>query len=212
MVKIICIADTHGLHRQLQVPDGDVLIHAGDIQSYGYANEVEDFNAWLGELPHRHKIVIAGNHDRTLYEAGYEKVAKKYITNATYLENSGCTIEGINFWGSPITPTFNNWYFMAERDEEIQNKYWSKITRNTDVLIVHGPPYGIRDEAVTLNTGHVGCSDLLWTVKQLKPRFCIFGHIHSAHGITKTKDTIFVNASVLDEEYKITYKPTEIKL
>ena len=34
-LKIVCISDTHGKHRSLKVPDGDVLVHAGDITSKG---------------------------------------------------------------------------------------------------------------------------------------------------------------------------------
>lgn len=211
MIKTILISDTHGLHRQLKVPDGDILIHAGDIQSYGYPHEVEDFNNWLGELPHAHKIVIGGNHDQTLYEAGYEKVAKKYITNAIYLENSGCTIEGIKFYGSPITPKFMNWFFMAERGIEIQNKYWSKIDRDTDILITHGPPMGILDKVIDTNKA-LGCTDLLWTVKQLKPKIHIFGHIHSSHGTVIQDNIKFINASVMDEEYQIAYTSIEVEI
>lgn len=200
------------MHRQLKIPDGDMLIHSGDIQSYGYEHEVKDFNDWLGELPHQYKIVIAGNHDEFIYNTGYEKISKKYITNAIYLENSSCIIENIKFYGSPISPAFNNWFFMAERGKEIQDKYWSKIERDTDFLVTHGPPYGIMDEAVSLNTGHVGCNDLLWTVKQLKPQFHIFGHIHSGNGIIKKDNITFVNASVVDEDYKIAYEPKEIQI
>lgn len=62
-MKIVCISDTHNLHRAMLIPDGDVLIHAGDITVAGDAREVADFNTWLGTLPHKHKVVVAGNHD-----------------------------------------------------------------------------------------------------------------------------------------------------
>ena len=210
-MKCCCISDTHCNYKQLVIPDGDVLIHAGDIDAYQYSSELKDFNKWLGRLPHKYKIVIAGNHDGYISITNRDKV-RKYLDNAIYLENSGCEIDGINFWGSPITPAFLSWFFMATRGEEIQNKYWSKISRNTDVLITHGPPYGIRDKVLFPKEESVGCSDLLWTVKQLKPKIHIFGHIHSGYGITKTKDTVFINASVMDEEYDIVNEPIEVTI
>ena len=62
--RIVCISDTHGLHRKVAVPGGDLLIHAGDFMRTGTSlEEIADFNGWLGEQPHPHKIVVAGNHD-----------------------------------------------------------------------------------------------------------------------------------------------------
>ena len=64
-IKFVCVSDTHNLTNKIQVPEGDVLIHAGDFTNSGKPDEVEWFNKWLGNLPHKHKIVIAGNHDIT---------------------------------------------------------------------------------------------------------------------------------------------------
>lgn len=63
--RIVCISDTHSMtsHMAKGVPDGDVLIHAGDFTRCGHMSEVRQFNKWLGTLPHKHKIVIAGNHE-----------------------------------------------------------------------------------------------------------------------------------------------------
>lgn len=211
-MKIIAISDTHGSHRQLKVPNGDVLIHAGDVLANNYPNEIIDFNNWLSTLPHKHKIVIAGNHDEFMYNTGVKTIRNTYLTNCIYLENSSCIIDGIKFYGSPITPTFMDWFFMAERGKEIQNKYWSNIDRDTDVLVTHGPPMGIMDKVITHVEKTVGCADLLWTVKQLKPKVHIFGHIHAGHGIIKQDNIIFANASVMNEEYEIEYMPLEINI
>jgi hypothetical protein len=89
------------------VPDGDILIHAGDFMTYGNApREIIDFNAWLGRQPHPNKIVIAGNHDR-LFES-HPNPARALVTNGIYLEDSGVELEGLKFWGSPVQPPFNN--------------------------------------------------------------------------------------------------------
>ena len=34
-MKIVCISDTHNMHRRISVPSGDVLIHAGDATGQG---------------------------------------------------------------------------------------------------------------------------------------------------------------------------------
>jgi len=92
------MGDTHGSHRRVNVPKGDILIHAGDFMTYGrLADEVADFNRWLGEQPHRYKIVVAGNHDRLFESCPTE--ARGFLTNATYLENTGVVLEGFSFLG-----------------------------------------------------------------------------------------------------------------
>lgn len=152
-MKLVCISDTHSLHRRLQsIPDGDVLIHAGDCLGQGTLENIEDFNDWLGSLPHRHKIVIAGNHDWAFQET--PELARQALTSAIYLEDSGVEIEGVRFWGSPWTPIFMNWAFMLGRGEPLYEK-WQLIPDDTDVLITHGPPQGIGDEVMFGLQSHV---------------------------------------------------------
>jgi predicted phosphohydrolase len=63
-LRLVLLSDTHQLHREVDVPDGDVFIHAGDFTMFSRSMEaVVDFNDWLGELPHRYKIVVPGNHE-----------------------------------------------------------------------------------------------------------------------------------------------------
>jgi Icc-related predicted phosphoesterase len=192
-MKIICISDTHNLHKDLKIPDGDILIHAGDMTCVGGIDELKEFNQWLGTLPHRHKIVIAGNHD--LYLDHVPSLANLLITNAIYLNDSGVEIEGLKIWGSPISPNYQDWAFNRERGEAIR-KHWEMIPEDTDILITHCPPFGILDFT---DTGkHEGCSDLLEIVQQkIKPRLHVFGHIHDAHGQVKIGETLFVNASIV---------------
>ena len=136
-VRIICISDTHGQQAGLRVPDGDILIHAGDFMTYGNApREIIDFNTWLARQPHAHKIVIAGNHDR-LFES-HPMPARALITNATYLEDSGVEVEGLKFWGSPVQPSFNNWAFNVQRGAPIR-RHWDKIPMGTDDMLVYEP-------------------------------------------------------------------------
>jgi Icc-related predicted phosphoesterase len=189
-MRIVCVSDTHARHHLTVVPDGDILVHAGDITRRGTLEDVESFDRWLGGLPHRHKVVICGNHDFCFQEQAAE--ARARITNAVYLEDSGCEIEGMTFYGSPWQPWFGGWAFNLPRGEELA-KVWAKIPERVDVLITHGPPEGILDRT---NRGELaGCRDLYHRVLEARPRLHVFGHIHEAAGRTEIDSIVFVNAS-----------------
>ena len=65
--RVVCISDTHNRHAELPpLPPGDILIHAGDLTETGTEAELEAAFAWLSSAPHKHKIVVAGNHDSLL--------------------------------------------------------------------------------------------------------------------------------------------------
>ena len=155
-MRLVAISDTHGRHAELTLPEGDVLIHTGDFSRRGRVEELEDFNAWLGEQPFRHRIIIAGNHD-WLFERDNAH-ARALITNAIYLEDSGCELAGLRFWGSPWTPVFFDWAFNLPRGEGCRAK-WRQIPTGTDVVVTHGPPLGHGD---LCSSGlRAGCLDLL---------------------------------------------------
>ncbi len=210
-MRIVCISDTHNLHNEIQIPNGDILIHAGDFTSIGEKKNIIDFNSWLGNLPHKYKIVVAGNHDFYFETAPIE--AKKLLTNAIYLENQGIKIEGLNIWGSPISPISpkfgGDWAFNIKRGLEIK-KYWELIPNDVDLLITHCPPFGILDKNEFEE--NEGCKDLFDLLEnKIKPLLHIFGHIHEAHGETKIGSTIFINASMVGlqswiENYKVIRK------
>jgi len=126
--------------------------------------------------------------------------ARRFLRDATYLENIGVTIEGVSFWGSPYTPEFLNWAFMYPRGHAA-NQYWDQIPAGLDVLITHGPPYGILDQSAP-GEEHLGCAELLKAVQKKKPKVHIFGHIHGGAGTFENGDTRFVNAAYLNERYK----------
>ena len=152
----------------------------------------------MGSLPHRHKVVIAGNHD--FFFEKYPKEAKRLITNAKYLNDSGILIEGLRIWGSPVQPWFYDWAFNRKRGKDIR-KHWDLIPTTTDILITHGPPFGILD--ATDRGEKVGCEDLLdITQNRVRPKLHVFRHIHEAYGQHQVDDTLFVNASMVDLEYR----------
>jgi len=192
-MRIVCIADTHELHRELVVPPGDLLIHAGDISVLSKRPWMyRHFDIWLGELPHRHKIVIPGNNDYLLEDPKERKV----ITNAMLLVDSGVEIEGIKMWGSPVTPLYGG-AFGKSRPED-RKKHWAQIPEDTDILITHTPPFAILDHGGS-SERREGCPQLLEAVFQAMPRLHVFGHIHAGYGTLRTPDTVFVNASLLGD-------------
>lgn len=199
-MRLVVISDTHSLHDKIDsLPDGDVLVHAGDFMNSGYdPQDISSFNRWLGEQPFKHRVVIAGNHDRYFQAAPQQ--AQALLTNAIYLENSGVTIDGVSFWGSPYTPEFLHWAFMYPQGPAAR-LYWDQIPANLDVLITHGPPYGILDQTAP-GEAHLGCEELLHAIEQKKPKVHLFGHIHGGAGTFQNESTRFVNAAYLNERYK----------
>lgn len=225
MTKIICISDTHGSHSDLKVPDGDILIHSGDCTNDAGQANLRHFLGWMEKLPHKHKVLIAGNHDWA-----FEKwpdlaraMVKEVSPSVTYLQDSACMIEGLNFWGSPVSPRFFDWAFNRDRGEAIR-RHWDMIPDNTDVLVTHGPPWSVLDKSNNWNhaTGKkwddcLGCRDLYEAIHRVMPSLHVFGHIHGSGGTHNFIHdhgwkTIMVNASMVDENYVLNRKPIEVEL
>ncbi len=201
-MKIVAISDTHALHRHLSIPDGDVLVHAGDITRKGDLPELADFNEWLGSLPHQDKIVIAGNHDLCFEQE--PEIARDTLSNCIYLQDEEIIISGIKFYGSPWQPWFHNWAFNLQKGEQLRQK-WDLIPADTQILITHAPPYQIGDRLKQGNC--VGCEELLDAVKRIKPQIHIFGHIHEGYGKIETHETQFINACSCNYLYQAVNQP-----
>jgi len=180
-MKITCLSDTHGNHRLLDMPGGDMVIFAGDMCAVGTDKEVEDFFDWFLELDYKHKICIAGNHDWPFYD-GIVPEPKEYLRD-TCVE-----IEGLRIYGSPWQPEFCSWAFNLPRGKALE-AVWDLIPDDTDILVTHGPPAGIMD-------GGVGCEDLKNRVENLNLRLHVFGHMHMYSGV----EGISVNASICNDE------------
>ena len=242
-MKITCISDTHGLHNHMtnyhKLESGDVLLHAGDFSNIGKKSEILDFIAWLHRQlkQFNHIIFIAGNHDRSMdpmfvetkssvghikINHDYEMQKPEWLLDAIshldkrihYLENSGVSIDGINFWGSPITPNFfeQYWAFNRSRGEEIA-KYWDMIPKDTNVLITHGPAMGIGDYIKDQKV-NVGCEELETKVRYELPelKLHVFGHIHDAYCKKTEGNTTYVNASICTEQYVPKNAPIVLEL
>ena len=203
-MQITTISDTHGLHHQLQLPGGDLLIHAGDVCNRGTQQEAANFIDWFEKQPYAYKVFIAGNHDFFFEHFTQQEIQKILPKNIFYLNDSGIEIEGIKLWGSPITPEFHNWAFNRKRGKEIE-EHWKQIPFQTDILITHGPAFGILD--TTFNNQNVGCIDLLTHIERVNPKYHIFGHIHEGFGTSKLNKTTYINTTSLDFNYKLRKSP-----
>mgnify|MGYP001466990095 CR=1 FL=1 len=207
-MKFVVMSDTHNRHRDLKIPDGDILIHAGDATSGGQLSEVADFAAWFAAQPHRIKILVAGNHDFA-FQDDYEN-AVDILKNAggiVYLQDAAYQIESddgpIRIWGAPWQPWFHNWAFNL-RGAELK-AVWDLIPRDTEVLITHGPPFEVLDET---NRGDcVGCKYLRKRILEIKPKLHICGHIHEGYGLASLGTTSVMNCSICDLSYKPVNRP-----
>lgn len=203
-MKIVAAADTHGYHDCLHLPDGDVFIHAGDFSAFHSLEEVVQFAQWLKGLPHKHKIVITGNHE-LFFETASGRLAVAALQSAgiIFLQDSAVLLDGVKIYGSPWTPAFQNWAFMLPRGDAIREK-WQEIPLDTDVLVTHGPPAGILDHAHNLD---LGCGDLLAAVKRVRPGLHLFGHIHEQFGVQKRWGITFANASICNHANRVSREP-----
>ena len=208
-MKFVAISDTHCRHRSLRLPNADVLLHAGDLTYRGKKEEVVDFLDWFKGLNYQFKIFIAGNHDFYFEKEKPSEILKIIPKGIIYLNDSGTCINGVNVWGSPITPWFFNWAFNRHRGREIK-KHWDLIPPDTHLLITHGPVYGFLDTVI--NEQHTGCKDLFEKVQEIKPGVHVCGHIHESYGNLKRGGVKYINASVLNEQYELVNKPFVFEL
>lgn len=212
-MKIIFVSDTHGKHEQLiNLPEADMIIHAGDISTHGLISQIDSFVDWFSALPYKYKIFIAGNHDFGLQQPNGKMMSKviEYLEgkDVIYLQDNYVDIEGIRIYGTPWTPKFYNWAFMKDRGVPIATE-WAKIPYGTDILISHGPPAGFGDRCVSGDI--VGCEDLLSRILEIKPKLVIFGHIHEGRNVYKMNEfTYAINASVLNENYSLVNLPITV--
>lgn len=187
------ISDTHTFHKLLEHRTisfrywtrvwADVVIHSGDASSSRDSiqseKELLDFFDWFKNLPIKHKIFVAGNHDVAIERFRYwpKRIEEMGIT---YLENSSTTIEGKKIWGSPYTPTYGNgWSFQMNRNKI--SRVWDAIPNDTDVIVTHGPPKGILDTTLDRKNKleSIGDSSLAKRIKDIMPLAHLFGHVHN---------------------------------
>ncbi|KAG5464100.1 hypothetical protein LSCM1_00280 [Leishmania martiniquensis] len=117
-LRLVVISDTHERHREVCLPNGDVLVHCGDIQEgLNFLRDAKamlaDFAAWFTDStlhPHPVKLVIAGNHDKAIAAMPIEEV-RRLFAPAVYLCDDSVVVEpaGVRFYGSPRSISNSRW-------------------------------------------------------------------------------------------------------
>lgn len=237
-MKLVCISDTHNKHWEItSLPDGDLLLHAGDLTGIGRQTEVQEFTEWAIKQASRYTYgiaFIAGNHDRSFdpkfgeyasedeYKEGSKRKPEWLVstlrnlkynnTGIHYLEDSWLKVGGIKVWGSPVTPWFHGdrWAFNKHRGPEIK-EVWDQIPLDADVIMTHGP-VSYKLDYIPRSAEYVGCEDLRKTVEKIKPLLYLSGHIHEGYGVEYSQDTTFINASICNEYYEPVNKPWEVEI
>lgn len=206
-LRLVAISDTHGRHDELDVPPGDVLLHAGDLLMKGTLDELRDAARWLGRQPHAHKLLVGGNHDFCLEPDAASRDAALALledNGVTWLEDQSVTIEGFTFYGSPWQPEFRNMAFNLPRGAPLA-AVWSKIPDDVDVLLTHTPPARTLDR--TFLRLRPGCKDLAEALERVQPKLHVFGHIHEAYGSKTNGGRISLNAASCNLRYRPVQAP-----
>jgi len=218
-MRLVCISDTHSLHEKMPpIPDGDVLVHAGDCTGSGTLPQVDEFTRWMGALPHKNKILVAGNHDfcfdKSLRDPTWAVWSRNMCeqNGINYLRGESVSIDGVNFFGFPWQPILRFMAFNAREQE--RRARLRLVPDDTHVLITHGPALRIFDWIPDIGE-HVGCFPLAQRIDeltQLKAHIC--GHIHESYGFAQRESdgVKFANASTCTERYKPTNPPIIIDL
>ncbi len=212
LIRIVAVSDTHGYHRKLEIPDGDVFIHSGDITMEGEFDVVADFADWVRELPHACKVIVPGNHDfcfdigHTRFDGGAQRLLD--LPRTHFLIDAARTIEVRNqkfkLYGSPWVPNLRGWAFWDRN----RDRFEYAAPRDIDVLVTHGPPHGIRDAAQFNDAIHYGSKFLSRYINQcFKLKLHIFGHVHEGFGQGQIGEIMFANACTCTREYAPTNPP-----
>ncbi len=207
---IVALSDTHGNHRAVDVPQGDIIIHCGDITRKSNTEEVADFIRWFAGLNFQYKILVAGNHDRFIRKKKPEFLELARSHNISYLENTSIQINGYSIFGSPFSLNYGGIGAFTYPDKPGAEQIWNLIPDNINILVTHAPPRGFRDFSKTENK-NAGCQVLRERVLSIKPRYHIFGHIHESYGIETHGDSIFINASLSNGSGEIVNKPVVLE-
>lgn len=213
-MKIVCFSDQHG-KLDFTIPECDLALCAGDCcpdfapgTSWGSGKQeawLEDkWIPWMGEQRY---IATYGNHD----------FVSRYAGPKSFKVDQLVEIDGIKIWMSPWSNTFHDWAWMKDPAELVD--VYARIPDGTDIIVSHQPPYGLGDKVpdkyIQYNedpSGHIGSKELLVTIKRVKPKYVVCGHIHNGRGTYQIDDTTVLNVAMVNEEYQRVYEVVEIVL
>jgi Icc-related predicted phosphoesterase len=207
-MDLVVLSDTHELHRDVEVPGGDLLLFCGDLSMFSKSlSAIRDFNEWLGELPHRWKLVVPGNHKFFIEE---NPCKRSILSHARVLIDEEIIIGGLKIYGSPMTPLSGGAFGKSSPLD--RKRHWAKIPEDIDVLVTHGPPHGILDRSPG-QTEHIGDQELSARLKYLPSlRLHCFGHVHGGYGSHEQGGVLFINAALLGPMGDIAHHPVALRI
>jgi hypothetical protein len=189
-MRIVSIADTHELHRELEVPDGHVLIPRAILPFFRSSHRsITSSTNGSGNC----RTDTRWSCPATTSSSSKEPRHRTIIKNATLLTDSGVEVAGLRIWGSPVTPLYGGAFGMPNSAD--RRRHWAQVPDGIDILVTHGPPLGILDHAPGSQRKE-GDPELLEAVLRVEPRLHVFGHIHYGYGTQQIENTLFVNAAV----------------
>lgn len=214
MTRFVAVSDTHYAFDASLIPDGDVLLHAGDLMYRGTPDEWNERVESLAALPHKHKIFVPGNHD--FYLEHYEGVARAELRRAGVkligTSNPDITINNIKILGLPWVTGLQGWAYNREEAwvEKYLERYFQHSYPSPQIVVSHAPPFNILDAIRPQQTAHrdqehVGClayNKFIYGPNQhFMPRYWISGHIHESYGEENIGNTTFLNVAMCDRKY-----------
>jgi len=216
-IRIVCLSDSHARFKdwaKKPIPDGDILIHSGDISNTGQDSEYDHFNKFISGLPHKHKILVFGNHDEHVEQKTPQQIAAQF-PHVTVLQDKQIVVEGIKIYGAPYTGHHMAWH-ISHDSEEMRKAF--DFPSDTDILVTHVPPQLVSDLAwVKMSASenalqekypcvlcskhhpqyyHWGSRQLLEQVYHKKPKVHQFGHVHDSPRTMLLNGTLFLNAAL----------------
>ncbi len=215
-MKIVALSDTHTMQNKIEIPDGEILIHAGDAGNLGKFEEYYEIGRWFESLKDRfqYRIIVPGNHDQAFQNNAENVLRQWFDDDVICLIDDEVQLFGYKFYGCPWMPQFYNWAFMMPESELAA--VYAKIPDDTEILITHSPPFGILDKPAGNGfESHRRCGSqaLYDRVKQLpKLKHHIFGHLHYSYGTEKIGDVSFHNVASLNENYRVQNPPQVIEV
>lgn len=224
-MKITVLSDLHGNLPKYDFEGVELLLICGDISPLKYQHNIPVMKEWLIDTFYNWclglnviKIVfIAGNHDVVaercndwMHKTFYKSSDVTYLKNESY-DYISQDSKVYKIFGTPYCKQFGNWAFM--RDSDTLKRKFAEIPNNIDILISHDAPKiqelgCIREEGNRWFDTDAGNSELAEAIKEHKPRFSFYGHIHSgSHELQDIDGTKMANTSIVNEKYQVTYPP-----
>ena len=200
VMKLLLFSDLHCSRQAAQElvvrsKDVDVLVGAGDFATCRRGVEITIDVLKQTAMP---AVLVPGNS-----ESAEELAAACQDWSQTHvLHGSGCTIDGVSFFGIgggiPVTP-FGAWSYDFTEEEATE---LLKDCPKKCVLVSHSPPQGMLD--MSSDGQHLGSTAVRATIKRCKPMLVVCGHIHNCGGQQgNMEDSPVVNAGPQGIEWKI---------